>query len=71
MDELQELKAKAEELAVDTIEWFVSEVSGSVVGVDWVGEDVYIIDPASPDWPQIEVAQFEGVDQLYKEEVNE
>jgi hypothetical protein len=67
MDEVKELKAKAEALAVDTIEWFVSEVSGSVVGVDWVGEDVYIIDPQSPDWPQIEVAQFEGVDQLYKE----
>jgi hypothetical protein len=69
-NEMIALKRKAEELAVDSdsIEWFTSDKSASVIGIDWVGEDIYIIDPQSPDWPQIEIAQFEGIDQLFKPE---
>lgn len=71
MDELQELKAKAEELAVDSLDWYTKDGGSAVVGFDWVSGDVYVIDPDSPDFPQVELAQFEGVDQLYKkEEVN-
>lgn len=66
--ELGELRAKAESLAVDEVEWFTSTESRRLVGVDWVGGDVYIIDPDSPDFPQVEVAQFEGIDQLFKPE---
>ena len=62
---LQELKAKAESMSVEQIEWFVSTTSETTLGVDWFAGDVYIIDPDSPDYPQIEIAQYDGVDSLF------
>lgn len=64
---METLKAKAVELAVHEVEWFQSSQSATWIGIDWVAEDVYIIDPQAPDFPQIELAQFEGIDQLFKE----
>ena len=70
---LEQLKAKAESMCVDTITWFKSEKSENAqvwLGVDWFAGDVYIIDPDSPDYPQIELAQFDGVDQLFTSKEN-
>lgn len=66
--QIEELKEKAHELCVDDINWFKSNDSNVWIGIDWLGEDMYIIDPESPDFPQIEIAQFEGIDQLFKPE---
>lgn len=60
-----DLKAKAEGLCVESIEWFESKDNARVVGMDWVSGDVYVIDPDSPDFPLIELAQFDGIDQLF------
>ena len=62
---ITQLKAKAESLCVDSINWFKSEDSEFLVGIDWFAGDVYMIDPNSPDYPQIEIAQFDGIDQLF------
>jgi hypothetical protein len=67
---LQELKAKAESMSVEPIEWFTSSTSPKVVGIDWFADDVYIIDPDSPDYPQIELAQFDGIEQLFNGKEN-
>lgn len=70
---IDELKAKAESLCVDTITWFKSTDIKTLevwVGIDWFSGDVYIIDPDSPDYPQIEIAQFDGIDQLFNGKEN-
>ncbi len=67
---IDELKAKAESLCVDEIEWLEAENGNRVVGIDWFSGDVYIIDPDSPEYPQIELAQFDGIDQLFNGKEN-
>lgn len=67
---LEQLKAKAESMSVEQIEWFTSATSPKVIGIDWFADDVYIIDPESPDYPQIELAQFDGIDQLFNGKEN-
>lgn len=67
---LEQLKAKAESMCVDTITWFKNETDNPLgkpcyIGIDWTAGDVYIIDLDSPDYPQIEIAQFDGIDQLF------
>lgn len=72
---LEQLKAKAESMCVDTITWFKNANDDALgkpcwLGVDWFAGDVYIIDPDSPDYPQIELAQFDGIDQLFNGKEN-
>lgn len=66
--QIEELKEKAHDLCVDDINWFKSNDSNLWIGIDWTAQDMYVIDPESPDFPQIEIAQFEGIDQLFKPE---
>ena len=65
---VEALRDKVEELCADEVEWFESENNSRVVAIDWVSGDVYVIDPESPDFPLIELAQFDGIDQLFKSE---
>jgi hypothetical protein len=67
---IDQLKDKAESLCVDEIEWLEAENGNRVVGIDWFAGDIYIIDPESPDYPQIEIAQFDGIDQLFNGKEN-
>jgi hypothetical protein len=67
---ITQLKAKAETMCVDTIEWYQHDTIARIVGIDWFSGDVYIIDPDSPDYPQIEIAQFDGIDQLFNGKEN-
>jgi hypothetical protein len=61
LDVVEALKAKAEELAVDELDWFESENNSRVVGIDWCGGVLFVIDPESPAFPCIEQAvSFDG-----------
>lgn len=62
---VEDLKQQAEEYSEDELDWYRSENTGRVVGIDWNAETVYVIDPDSPNFPCVEIAQFEGIDVLF------
>lgn len=70
LDVVEQLKAKAEELCVDELDWFESEDNARVVGIDWCGGVLFVIDPESPAFPCIERAvSFDGdTDVVYEGE---
>lgn len=64
MDYFAKMKQEAIESAND-IEWFSSHNNRKTVGIDWLDGSIFIIDRDHPDYPVLEIAQFDGIDVLY------
>jgi hypothetical protein len=63
--DLEDLREEADSYSDDGLDWYENDNNARVVGIDWISETIYIIDPDSPNYPSIEIAQFSGIDVLF------
>lgn len=63
-----ELMIHEAEESANHIEWFISPINTTYdkrIGIDWEDGTIFIIDGDHPDYPVLEIAQFDGIDILY------
>ena len=67
-DVLDQMKAKAEELAESDLYWVEHKEGSLFLGFDWLGECFYLIDLQHPDGLLIERSDFQ-LDRVFEGEV--